>query len=91
MIGAVISCLWSPCCISSWSTYKPILTSSHYVQTTPHRHEVPNPPLSTLRSIQRQHYQEPHRFITTNGGHQEPMLNGFLHKNSPMRSHYDDV
>jgi hypothetical protein len=40
MIGAVISCLWAPCCLNSWSPYTPIVTNSHYVQTTPHRYEV---------------------------------------------------
>jgi hypothetical protein len=40
LIGAVISCLWSPCCTNIWSTYTPIPTTSHYSQTTPHRHEV---------------------------------------------------
>ena len=40
LIGSVISCLWSPCCLSSWPTYTPISTQSHYVQTTPRRHEV---------------------------------------------------
>lgn len=42
MIGAVISCLWSPCCLTHASNYSPIInTSSHYVQTTPyHRPDV---------------------------------------------------
>jgi hypothetical protein len=40
MIGAVISCLWSPCCVSSLPSYTPVITNSHYVQTTPHRFEV---------------------------------------------------
>ncbi len=40
MIGAVISCLWSPCCISSLPCYTPITTNSHYAQTTPHHLEV---------------------------------------------------
>ncbi len=40
MIGAVISCLWSPCCVSSSQNYRPIATNSHYAQTTPHRFEV---------------------------------------------------
>lgn len=40
MIGAVISCLWSPCCVNSEPSYTPIATSSHYAQTTPHRFEV---------------------------------------------------
>jgi hypothetical protein len=40
MIGAVISCLWSPCCISSLPRYTPITTNSHYAQTTPHHLEV---------------------------------------------------
>jgi hypothetical protein len=40
LIGSVISCIWSPCCMTSWSLYTPITTNSHYVQTTPHRYEV---------------------------------------------------
>jgi hypothetical protein len=40
MIGAVISCLWSPCCISSSPNYTSVTTNSHYAQTTPHRFEV---------------------------------------------------
>ena len=40
MIGAVISCLWSPCCSNSVPNYTPITTNSHYAQTTPHRFEV---------------------------------------------------
>jgi len=89
MIGSVISCLWSPCCMmSSGPIYTPIPTNSHYVQTTPHRHETPQS--STLRSVKRQQHPETHRFITANG-HQDSMLNGFIHKDSPIRSHYDAV
>ncbi|CAF1028805.1 unnamed protein product [Adineta steineri] len=88
MIGAVISWLWSPCCMNSWPTYTPISTTSHYAQTTPHRHETPQS--ATLRSVKRQQQQETHRFITTNG-HQDTIRNGVLHKNSTIRSHYDDV
>ena len=40
LIGAVISCLWSPCCTNPVPTYKPIATNSHYSQTTPHRFDV---------------------------------------------------
>lgn len=40
MIGAVISCLWSPCCIHSSTNSLSIATNSHYSQTTPHRFEV---------------------------------------------------
>ncbi|CAF3169844.1 unnamed protein product [Rotaria socialis] len=90
MIGAVISCIWSPCCMSLTPIYAPISTTSHYAQTTPHRHETPQS--STLRSVKRQQQQQQdtHRFITHNG-HQDMMLNGCLHKNSTMRSHYDHV
>jgi len=88
MIGAVISCLWSPCCISSSPSYTPITTNSHYAQTTPHRFESPQ--TSTLRNLKRQQQPETHRFITANDS-QEPVLNGFLHKSPPIRSNYDDV
>ncbi|CAF0848323.1 unnamed protein product [Rotaria sp. Silwood1] len=94
MIGAVISCLWSPCCMSSPTIYTPVSTSSHHAQTTPHRHETPQS--STLRSIKRQQQQqqqqrqETHRLVATNG-HQDTMMNGFIHKNSSIRSHYDHV
>lgn len=40
MIGAVISCVWSPCCMSTTPAYAPISTTSNHVQTTLHRHEV---------------------------------------------------
>ena len=42
MIGAVIACLWSPCCIFSPPNYTPIPINSHYAHTTTpsHRFEV---------------------------------------------------
>ncbi|CAF0942813.1 unnamed protein product [Rotaria sordida] len=88
MIGAVISCLWSPCCINSSRNYTPIATNSHYAQTTSHRFE--NPQLSTLRSVKRQQHQETHQFLTRNES-QDPVINGFLHKNLPTRNNYDNV
>ncbi|CAF2889498.1 unnamed protein product [Rotaria sp. Silwood2] len=88
MIGAVISCLWSPCCMSSSRNYTPITTNSHYAQTTTHRFE--NPQLSTLRSVKRQQHPETRQFIPRNES-QDPVINDFLHKNLPIRSNYDDV
>ncbi|CAF3334435.1 unnamed protein product [Rotaria socialis] len=89
MIGAVISCLWSPCCTSSSSVnYTPIASNFNCSQTIPHRSE--NPQVSTLRSVKRQQHQETHKFITTNEP-QDPLINGFLNKNLPIRSNYDDV
>ncbi|CAF2720345.1 unnamed protein product [Rotaria sp. Silwood2] len=88
MIGVVISCLWSPCCMSSSRNYTPITTNSHYAQTTTHRFE--NPQLSTLRSVKRQQHPETRQFIPRNES-QDPVINDFLHKNLPIRSNYDDV
>ncbi|CAF1007211.1 unnamed protein product [Adineta ricciae] len=88
LIGAVISCLWSPCCTNPVPTYKPIATNSHYSQTTPHRfdslHSTP------LRNLKRHQPSETHRFIIT----QDPsdsLINGFIHKSPLIRSNYDDV
>ncbi|CAF0837629.1 unnamed protein product [Adineta steineri] len=88
LIGAVISCLWSPCCISSVPSYKSMATNTHYAQTTPHRFE--NTQSSTIRSVKRQQYPEAHRFITTNES-SDSVINGFLHKSPLIRSNYDDV
>ncbi|CAF0786383.1 unnamed protein product [Adineta ricciae] len=88
LIGAVISCLWSPCCMSSWPTYTPIPTTSHYAQTTPHRYETPQS--ATLRSVKRQQLHETHRFLNSNG-HSDTMPTNIIHKNSTIRSHYDVV
>ena len=40
LIGAVISCLWSPCCFTSPAVYRPVTAPAHYSPTTPHRYEV---------------------------------------------------
>ncbi|UJR25610.1 hypothetical protein I4U23_006962 [Adineta vaga] len=89
LIGAVISCLWSPCCTSSIPTYKSIATNSHYAQTTPHRfdstYSIP------LRNLKRQQPQsETHRFILTQDT-PDAHINGFLYKSPLIHSNYDDV
>lgn len=40
LIGAVMSCLWSPCCFNSLENYTPITTHPSHAPTTSHRYEV---------------------------------------------------
>ena len=67
LIGAVISCLWSPCCFSSPALYKPVTAPTYYSPTTPpppHRYEViqndSHPFLDSLFSLlSRIHLHQP--------------------------------
>lgn len=90
LIGAVIACLWSPCCADPVGVHKPVATHSHYAQTTPSRFEggAHHPP--PLRSMRRPQLSETHRYIITNDS-PDPVMNGFLQRSPLLRSNYDDV